>query len=77
VGNGNGNGDGQRGNGNGQDGKGQALLAYSNNAAQFFAAWNTARATNQFRDNIEQKAINCSPAQYVQFAAMLKINLRL
>jgi hypothetical protein len=50
-------------------------LAY-NNAGQFLAVWNTA-PTDQARDALEQEAINCSPAQDVQFAAMLKINLRL
>jgi hypothetical protein len=63
------------GNGNGQDGGGQAPLAY-NNAAQFLAAWNTA-PTDQAKDNLEQEAISCSPAQDVQVAAMMKINLRL
>lgn len=62
------------GNGGGQDG-GEAPLAY-NNAAQFLAAWNTA-PTDQAKDNLEQEAVNRSPAQDVQFAAMLKINLRL
>jgi hypothetical protein len=70
-----GNGNGQGGNENGQDGGAQAPLAY-NNAAQFLAAWN-ASPSDQARDNLEQEAINRSPAQDVQFAAMLKINLRL
>jgi hypothetical protein len=74
-GNGDGNGDGLGGGGNGQDGRGQAPLAY-NNAAQFLAAWNTA-PSDQAKDNLEQEAINRSPAQDVQFAAMMKINLRL
>jgi hypothetical protein len=74
-GNGDGNGDGLGGNGNGQDGGGHAPLAY-NNDAQFLAAWNTA-PTDQAKDNLEQEAINRSPAQDVQFAAMMKINLRL
>jgi hypothetical protein len=59
----------------GQDGGAQAPLAY-NNAAQFLAAWNTS-PSDQVRDNLEQEAITRSPAQDVQFAAMLKINLRL
>jgi hypothetical protein len=50
-------------------------LAY-NNAAGFLAAWNTA-PLDQARDNLEQEAINCSPAQDVQFSATMKINLRL
>jgi hypothetical protein len=50
-------------------------LAY-NNAAQFLAACNTA-PSDQDKDNLEQKAIICSPAQDVQFAAMMKINQRL
>jgi hypothetical protein len=76
-GNGNGNGDGNQGggNGNGQDGKGQAPLAY-NNAAGFLAAWNAA-LSDQAKDDLEQEAINRSPAQDVHFAAMMKINLRL
>jgi hypothetical protein len=77
-GNGNGNGDnnGGGGNGNGQDGGGQAPLAY-NNAARFLAAWNAA-PSDQAKDNLEQEAgISRSPAQDVQFAAMMKINLRL
>jgi hypothetical protein len=73
--NGDGNGDGQGGDGNAQNGGGQSPLAY-NNAAQFLAAWNTA-LTDQARDNLEQEAINRSPAQDVQFTAMMKINLRL
>jgi hypothetical protein len=74
-GNGGGNGDGLGGNGNGQDGGGQAALAY-NNVAQFLAAWNTA-PTDQARDNLEQEAISRSPAQDVQVAAMMKINLQM
>jgi hypothetical protein len=50
-------------------------LAY-NNAAHFLAAWNTA-TTDQAKDNLEQEAIGRSPAQDVQFAAMMKINLRM
>jgi hypothetical protein len=72
---GGGNGGGQGGGGDGQDGGGQPPLPY-NNAAGFLAAWNTA-PSDQARDNLEQEAVNCSPAQDVQFAAMLKINLRL
>jgi hypothetical protein len=63
------------GKGNGQDGGGQAPLAY-NNAAGFLAAWNTA-PSDQAKNNLEQEAINRSPAQDVHFAAMMKINLRL
>jgi hypothetical protein len=76
-GNWNGNGDGNQGggNGNGQDGGEKAPLAY-NNAAGFLAAWNTA-PSDQAKDGLEQEAINRSPAQDVQFAAMMKINLRL
>jgi hypothetical protein len=74
-GNGDGNGGGLGGNGTGQDGGGQAPLAYMN-AAQFFAAWTNA-PTDQAKDNLEQEAINRSPAQNVQFAAMMKINLRM
>jgi hypothetical protein len=74
-GNGDGNGDGLGGNGNGQDGGGQAPLAY-NNAGQFLAAWNTA-PTDQARDVLEQEILSRSPAQDVQFTAMLKTNLRL
>jgi hypothetical protein len=44
--------------------------------AQFLAAWNAA-PSDQAKDNLEQEAINGSPAQDVQFAAMLKINLRM
>jgi hypothetical protein len=50
-------------------------LAY-NNAAQFLAAWNAA-STDQAKNNLEQEAFTQSPAQNVQFAAMLKINLRM
>jgi hypothetical protein len=57
----------------GKTGKGQASLAY-NNAAGFLAAWNAA-PSDQAKDNLEQQAINCSSAQDVQFAAMMKINL--
>ena len=73
-GNGDGNEDGQRGNGGGQDG-GEAPLAY-NNAAQFLAAWNAA-PTDLAKDTLEQEAICRSPAQDVQVAAMMKINLRM
>jgi hypothetical protein len=51
------------------------MLPYYN-AAGFLAAWNTA-PSDQARNNLEQEAVNCSLAQDVQFAAMLKINLRL
>jgi hypothetical protein len=50
-------------------------LAYQN-VAEFFAAWN-ASSSDQNKDNLEQEAISRSPAQDVQFAAMLKINLRM
>jgi hypothetical protein len=59
----------------GKTGENQAPLAY-NNAAGFLAAWNAA-PTDQAKDNLEQEAVNRSPAQDVQFVAMLKINLRL
>jgi hypothetical protein len=72
-GNGDGIGDGQGENGTAQDGGGRAPLAY-NNAGQFLAAWNTA-PTDQARDALEQEALSRSPAQDVQFAAMLKTNL--
>jgi hypothetical protein len=71
-------GDGQNGgglDGGGQDGGGQAPLAY-HNAAQFIAAWD-ASPSDQARDNLKQEAITRSPAQDVQFAAMVKNNLRL
>jgi hypothetical protein len=67
--------DGGGGIGDGQGGGGQPPLAY-HNAAQFFAAWNAA-PSDQVKDNLEQEAISRSPAQDVQFAAMLKINLRM
>jgi hypothetical protein len=79
---GNGNGNGNRGNGNGQgDGGGQPPLAYQN-AAEFLAAWNAApsdrtRIIRSDKDNLEQEAVSRSPTQDVQFAAMLKINLRM
>jgi hypothetical protein len=57
----------------GQDRGRQAPLAY-NNAAGFLAAWNNA-PSDQAKDN--QETIYRSPAQDVQFAAMMKINLRL
>jgi hypothetical protein len=72
---GGGNEGGQGGGEDGQDGGGQPPLPY-NNAAGFIAAWNTA-PSDQARNNLEQEAVNRSPAQDVQFAAMLKINLRL
>jgi hypothetical protein len=56
-------------------GRGQHSLAY-HNAAQFLATWNAA-PSDQARDNLEQEAISQSPAHDVQFAAMLKINLRM
>jgi hypothetical protein len=65
----------QGGGGDGQDGGGQPPLP-CNNAAGFLAAWNTA-PSDQARNNLEQEAVNGSPAQDVQFGAMLKINLRL
>jgi hypothetical protein len=68
-------GDGGGGIGDGQGEGGQPPLAY-HYAAQFFAAWNAA-PSNQAKDNLEQEAISWSPAQDVQFAAMLKINLRM
>ena len=68
-------GDGGGGIGDGQGGGGQPPLAY-HNAAQFLAAWNAA-PSDQAKDNLEQEAISRSPAQDVQFAAMLKINLRM
>jgi hypothetical protein len=40
------------------------------------AAWNAA-PSDQAKDNLEQEAISRSPAQDVQFAAILKINLRM
>jgi hypothetical protein len=47
-----------------------------NNAAGFIAARNTA-PSDQARNNLGQEAVNRSPAQDVQFTAMLKINRRL
>jgi hypothetical protein len=67
--------DGGGGIGDGQGRGEQPPLAY-HNAAQFLAAWNAA-PSDQARDNLEQEAIGWSPAQDVQFAAMLKINLRM
>jgi hypothetical protein len=67
--------DGGGGIGDGQGGGGQPPLVY-HNAAQFLAAWN-ATPSDQANDNLEQEAISWSPAQDVQFAAMLKINLRM
>jgi hypothetical protein len=46
------------------------------NAAEFLVAWNAA-PSDQDKDNLEQEAVSQSPAQDVQFAAMLKINLRM
>jgi hypothetical protein len=68
-------GDGGGGNGDGQGGGGYPSLA-NYDAAQFLAAWNAAPA-DQAKDNLEQEAISRSPAQDVQFAAMLKINLQM
>jgi hypothetical protein len=50
-------------------------LAYAS-GAQFNAQWN-ACVTEYARVALEQKAICRSPIQDVQFAAMVKINLRL
>jgi hypothetical protein len=72
--NGNGNGNGRNGNGQG-DGGGQPSLAYQN-ADEFFVAWN-ATPSDQDKDNLEQESVRRSPAQDVQFAAMLEINLRM
>jgi hypothetical protein len=68
-------GDGGGGIGDGQGGGGQPPLAYQN-AAQFLAAWNAA-PSDQAKDILEQQAVCWSPSQDVQFAAMLKINLRM
>jgi hypothetical protein len=68
-------GDGGGGNGDGQGGGEQPPLAY-HNAAQFLAAWNAA-PSDQAKDNLKQEAISQSPAQDVQFAAMLKVNLQM
>jgi hypothetical protein len=51
------------------------LLAYAS-AAQFNALWDAA-VTDQARKALEQEALTRSPIQDVQFAAMLKVNLRL
>jgi hypothetical protein len=51
-------------------------LAYHNNAAQFLAEWNNA-PTYQAKNNLEQEPVKRSPAEDVQFAAMLKINLQM
>jgi hypothetical protein len=50
-------------------------LAYAS-GAQFNTLWNAA-FTDQARAALEQEAITRSPIQDVQFAAMVKINLRL
>jgi hypothetical protein len=50
-------------------------LAYAS-GAQFNTLWNAA-VTDQARAALEQEAITRSPIQDVQFAAMVKINLRL
>jgi hypothetical protein len=52
-----------------------SLLAYAS-GAQFNAQWN-ACVTDQARAALEQEAITRSHIQDVQFAAMVKINLRL
>jgi hypothetical protein len=67
--------DGDGGIGVGQGGGGQPPLAYQN-AAQFLAAWNAA-LSDQAKDNLEKEAMSRSAAQYVHFAAMLKINLQM
>jgi hypothetical protein len=72
---GNVDGNGGGGNGDGQGRGGQPPLAYRN-AAQFLAAWNAA-PSDQAKDNLEQEAVIRSPAQNVQFTAMLKINLQM
>jgi hypothetical protein len=52
-------------------------LAYQNAAHfQVLAAWNVA-PSHEAKDNLEQEAVSRSPAQDVQCAAMLKINLRM
>jgi hypothetical protein len=56
-------------------GKQPPPLAYAS-GAQFNALWNAA-VTDQARAALEQEAITRSPLQDVQFAAMVKINLRL
>jgi hypothetical protein len=50
-------------------------LAYQN-APEFLAAWNAA-PSDKDKNNLEREAVSRSPAQDVQFAAMLKINLRM
>jgi hypothetical protein len=50
-------------------------LAYQN-AAQFLATWNAA-PSDEAKDNLEQEAVSRSPAQDVQFAARLLINLQM
>jgi hypothetical protein len=50
-------------------------LAYAT-GVQFNALWDAA-ITDQARAALEQEAITRSPLQDVQFAAMVKINLRL
>jgi hypothetical protein len=65
----------QGGQRDGQGGGGQSSLAY-HNASQFLAAWNAA-LSDQARDNLEQEAMSRSPAQDVQFAVMLKMNLQM
>jgi hypothetical protein len=50
-------------------------LAYAS-GAQFNAQWN-ACVTDRARAALNQEAITRSPIQDVQFAAMVKVNLRL
>jgi hypothetical protein len=50
-------------------------LAYAS-GAQFNAQWN-ACVTDQARAALQQEAITRSPIQDVQFAAMVKVNMRL
>jgi hypothetical protein len=47
------------------------------NAAQFLAAWNAPPSDQASKNNLEQGALNQSPAQDVQLAATLKINLQM
>jgi hypothetical protein len=71
-------GDGGGENGDGQGGGGQPPLTY-HNAARFLTAWNAA-PSDQAKDRIilsSPEAVSWSPAQDVQFAAMLKINLQM
>jgi hypothetical protein len=68
-------GDGGGGVEDGQGGGGQPPLAYQN-AAQFLAAWNTA-PSDEAKNNFKQEAASRSPAQDVQFAAMLRMKLQM